>query len=263
MTLYLLTLIKILFIQIISLFGIFFVFGIVLSKLQKWTQLNYGNSIGWKGILWTAWFGTPFHEYSHVFFAKLFKHKIQEIALFRPNQETGELGYVHHSWNTRSFYQSVGNFFIGMAPMIFGSTFLVFLLYLMVPNSQEIFSSLPTSGSVVEILKNIGKAITSLFNTGNLKNGWFWLFLYLSFCIASHIAPSKADRKGVWHGLALIIITLTFINILTLLVKWDITKYIIDFSHWLSIFMAIFTYAAIISFVHFLLSSIILLPFKK
>ena len=64
------------FSQLIGVFGIFFVFGFVLSRLQRWTSSNYYRSVGWKGILWTAWLGTPIHELSHVFFAWLFRHRI-------------------------------------------------------------------------------------------------------------------------------------------------------------------------------------------
>ena len=57
-----LTLTKAVVIQITGVLGIFFVFGYVLAKLQEWTQKNYYLSVGWKGILWTDWFGTPIHE---------------------------------------------------------------------------------------------------------------------------------------------------------------------------------------------------------
>ncbi len=251
-------------VQIFGLFGLFFIFGFVLSKLQEWTQRNYARSVGWKGILWTAWFGTPFHEYGHAFFAKLFRHKIDSMALFKPNPETGELGFVNHSYNPKSFYQSIGNFFIGAAPMIFGSLILVFFLYLLVPNSSDIFGSLANNQeNFLGILKGAGNALLKLFTLENIKTWYFWIFLYMSFCVASHIAPSKADRKGLWKGLILIIISLVFINILTLLIKWDITQYILTFSEWLSILVAIFAYATIISLLHFIASYFILRPFRK
>jgi len=250
-------------IQLLGLFGIFFVFAFLLSKLQRWTQNNYSRSVGWKGILWTAWFGTPFHEYGHAVFAKIFRHKIQEIALFQPNAETGDLGYVNHSWNQKSYYQSVGNFFIGMAPMIFGSLVLVGMLYVLVPNGKEVISSLNSTQTILEFFTGIKSALLNLFAIDNLKNIWFWLFLYVSFCIASHIAPSKPDRKGMWQGFILIVISLIFINILTLLLKLDITKYVLSLAGIFSVFIGIFTYATIISFIHFLFTYLILYPLRK
>ena len=256
-------LLKILATQIIGLFGIFFVFGYILSKLQEYTQKTYFRSVGWKGILWTAWFGTPLHEYSHAFFAKLFRHKIIEMRLFKPNYQTGELGYVNHSYNQKSFYQSVGNFFIGSAPMIFGSITLVILLKFLLPNGDTVFASLTGDYSIWGMLAGVKNSVLALFSLDNLTSGWFWLFLYASFCIASHMAPSKADRKGMWYGFILIIIVLVIINILFLLIKIDITNYVLIFSKWLSIFIAIFTYATMISLTHFLISKIIFLPIKK
>lgn len=261
---FILELLKALAIQIGGLFGIFFAFGFVLSKLQEWTQQNYSRSVGWKGVLWTAWFGTPFHEYGHVFFAKIFHHKIDEIALFRPNALTGNLGHVNHSWNQKSFYQSVGNFFIGSAPMIFGSLMLTLLLYLLVPNHKEIFSALEiTNPTFLNVLQGIKNSLFNLFAKENITSGWFWLFMYLSFCLASHLAPSKPDRQGMWKGFILIIIVLVIINLLTLLIKIDITNYILTFSRWLNIFVVIFSYATIISLLHFILSYLILKPFRK
>ena len=109
--------------QLIGVLGIFFLFGWLLSIIQTWTQQKYHESVGWKGILWTAWLGTPIHEVGHMVFAKLFRHRIERVALFQPNEETGDLGSVGHSFAKYSLYQRIGNFFIGAAPLIFGSYF--------------------------------------------------------------------------------------------------------------------------------------------
>src|SRR3989338_10199174 len=129
---FLLTLFKILTIQLLAALGIFFAFGFILAKLQEKTQNNYYQTVGLKGILWTAWFGTPIHELGHVFFAKLFHHKITQISLFKPNPETGNLGHVSHTYNKYSLYQRLGNFFVGAAPMLFGSVGLIIFLYFFV-----------------------------------------------------------------------------------------------------------------------------------
>src|SRR3989339_2044244 len=136
---FLLTLTQAVAIQIAGIFGIFFAFGFVLATLQEWTQKKYHQSIGWKGILWTAWMGTPIHELGHVFFAKIFRHTINEVYLFRPNPATGNLGHVDHSYRTHSWYQRIGNFFIGAAPLIWGSAVLVAMLYFLLPNGREVF----------------------------------------------------------------------------------------------------------------------------
>lgn len=264
MTTYLLTLIKTVTIQIIGVFGIFFLLGFILSKFQEWNHKNYHRTVGWKGILWTAWIGTPIHEIGHVFFAKIFRHKIQNITIFQPNELNGNLGHVNHSYKKHSLYQKMGNFFIGAAPMIFGSMFLVIMLYFLVPNGKEILLPLTqTDLTLVSFLTSIKQTLLNLFSPENIKAWNFWLFLYISFCISSHLAPSKQDQKGMWRGFFWITILLILINMITLGVGVNITKYVLGTIHYLQIFITIFIYAGIISFLHLLLSTIILLPIKK
>ena len=93
--------------QSIGIFGIFFVLGFVLSKLTGWTQKNYYQTVGWKGILWTAWLGTPIHELSHLIFALIFLHRIDSVSIFKPNRETNQLGQVSHSYRIDSLYQKL------------------------------------------------------------------------------------------------------------------------------------------------------------
>lgn len=261
---YFLSLLRVVIIQIIGIFGIFFVFGFILARLQKWTSNLYRQTIGWKGILWTAWIGTPIHEIGHVFFSKLFRHKIEEIYIFRPNEATGNLGHVNHTYNKRSLYQRIGNFFIGAAPMIWSSVILVILLYFLVPNGKDIFAPLtnePTS--LFTILSSLGKTFTNLFTLENIKAWNFWVFLYVSFCVASHMAPSSEDLKGMWGGFFWLVLVIIIVNAMTLLFKLDITAYVLKLNQYLGIFMAIFAYALIISVLHLLVANGLLRPFRK
>ena len=261
---FILKLLEIVGIQILGLFGIFFVFGFILFKLQEKIQKKYRTTIGWKGILLTAWVGTPIHELGHVFFAKIFRHKIHKISLFEPNKQTGGLGHVEHSYNKLSLYQRIGNFFVGAAPMIFGSVILIIFLYFFVPNAKEIFIPLTNGGgSILVILNSIKDTLIHLFTWENISAWNFWIFLYISFCISAHIAPSKQDRRGMWQGFFWIILILILINAIALGLGTDISKYIISLSQFLGILIAVFTYAVIISIVHLLLISIIFFPLKK
>ncbi|OGH73190.1 MAG: hypothetical protein A2921_00365 [Candidatus Magasanikbacteria bacterium RIFCSPLOWO2_01_FULL_43_20b] len=261
---FLLTLFKILTIQLLAALGIFFAFGFILAKLQEKTQNNYYQTVGWKGILWTAWFGTPIHELGHVFFAKLFHHKITRVSLFKPNPETGNLGHVSHTYNKYSPYQRLGNFFVGAAPMLFGSVVLIILLYFLVPNAKEAFQPLATEQtSPLIVLISLKTTLLKLFSIANLSSWRFWLFLYLSFCVASHISPSEQDLKNMWRGFAWLIAVLIIVNLIALSVQINITRYIINLNRYLGLIFGIFTYATAISFIHLILSAIILKPFKK
>jgi len=264
MQIYFTTLITAVFLQIIGVLGIFFLLGFIHSKIQQWTHKNYYKTLGWKGILWTAWLGTPIHELGHAFFAKLFRHKINNITIFQPDEVSGNLGHVDHSYNTRSLYQKVGNFFVGAAPMIWGSIILTAFLYLFVPNGKDIFQPLADSnGSISGLLTQIPKTLKLFFAIENISIWNFWLFFYLSLCIASHMAPSKADQKNMWKGFLWIVIILIIINGITLVVGVDITNYVLSTNRYLGIFTAIFIYAILMSLLHWILSLFLCVLFRK
>ena len=195
---------------------------------------------------------------------KLFRHKITSISLFEPNKETGGLGHVSHQSSKYSLYQKIGNFFIGAAPMIFGSIVLVIMLYFLVPNGKEAFLPLTREQSTpLGFLISMKTTLTTLFAWVNIQAWNFWIFLYLSFCLASHIAPSKADRKGMWKGLVWLVFLLILVNILTLSLKVDITGYVLKINVYLGILTAVFIYTTIISALHFILSHLLLLKRKN
>lgn len=249
--------------QVLGLFGIFFLFGFALARLQHTTQRLYMETVGWRGILWTAWIGTPIHELGHIFFAKLFRHKIEHVSLFAPNRETGGLGHVEHSYQKSSLYQRIGNFFIGAAPLLFGGFFLVLLLSFLVPEGKDIFLSLSIDKGSLPTAEVFLTFFLTLFSPEHVQSWQFWLFLYISFAITSHMAPSKQDQRGMWHGFAWIVILLIILNGIALLVGADLSALILSTSQYGGIIIAMFLYALLISLVHFLLATLILFPLKK
>lgn len=250
--------------ELIAIFAIFFFFGYILHVLQKRTQYHYQHGLGWRSIYLTAWIGTPIHEFSHLLFIKLFRHKVTEVSLFQPDPQTGKLGHVAHSYSNTSIYQQIGLFFIGAAPLLFGSFFLMLLTYLVVPNGKEIFSILSLSNqSVVLALENIWRATVTLFSMENLRQPAFWLFLYMAFSIAAHMAPSKQDRKNMYKGLLWIVLLLVIINIVPVLLGVSLVGLAERIASWLSVTFGFFFLAMILSAAHLVLSFFILyLPAK-
>lgn len=258
MTEFLLLLFKTLAFEIAIIFGVFFLLGFLLFHIQKKTNFHYTRSIGFKGILITAWFGTPIHEISHAVTAKLFNHTIEEIHFFRPNKETGGLGHVHHAYNPRSVYQRIGNFFIGAAPLIFGAVVLLLFLYVFAPNGREVTSLLFQPFTPELLIKHIQHGIELLFSPTHLNEWQFWLFLYISFCVSSHMAPSRQDIKNMWKGFVWLIILLLFANIIPLLLNVDMITIATQIFSTLSFFIAILVYALFISLLHFAVTFILL-----
>ncbi len=250
-----LAVLKITGLQLVAVFGFFLVTGFVLSVLQTFTQKQYYQSIGWLGILWTAWIGTPIHELSHYLVAKLFFHRIDSVSLFKPNHQSGKLGEVLHSYNPRNWFQQIGNFFIGAAPLLGGVLVLWLLFIWLLPNSAEVRQAISQLQLNVASLTSIFK---TLFSSTNLHNPRFWLFIYLSFAVASHLAPSPVDQKSMWRGLVWLIALLLIINSMAELLHRPLVISVSPgFLTWL------FWYALVVSAVHALISFVIFLPFRR
>ncbi len=234
-----------------SIFGIFFVLGFVLAELEKWTLSLYRRTIGWQGILFTAWLGTPFHELSHLLMAKLFNHHIIQVAFFKPKEATGELGYVNHSYNPKSIYQNLGNFFIGAAPTLLGVPALGLITYFVLPGGKELIHTLFAQP---HILFNPEKSIfTLLAETSTQKNIHtisFWLFFYLSACISCHLAPSKPDRKTMRSGFIMVAFLLVFINLICLLLGFNTAQILGTVNTCLEMGALFFVFAIALSSVH-------------
>ena len=263
-TQFLIAILEALGLQILVLFGLFFFLGFILTILQEQTAKNYYRSVGWNGILWTAWIGTPVHELSHAFFAILFRHRVVSVKLFAPNRETGELGEVQHSYDPRSLYQVAGNFFIGAAPLIGGSCALALLAYLVLPQTGVALEPLIANvTSLPQILESSWNLLKQIFTPQSVASWQFWLCLYLSFCISSHLAPSKIDRRQMWHGFGWLIVVLILFNLVGALFQYNSTQLIFQAAGYLSILTALLLYASLVSLCHFLLSWVVLSPLRR
>jgi hypothetical protein len=209
--------------QLLYVAGPFFLIGLLLHKLEAASQGRLAQRFGWKSVLWTGWLGTPIHELSHAAMCLVFRHRIQRVALFEPDPASGRLGYVSHSYDSKSLYQVVGNFFIGVAPFVGGALVLYGLLWLFEPQAaRDALATDRLSRDVAggnlfaaaralinETLDLLARVVT-LEHLGALA---FWLFLYLVLCVGSHLAPSPADYKGAWSGGLLLLGLLLLFNI--------------------------------------------------
>ncbi|BDZ31610.1 hypothetical protein RA086_10320 [Lactiplantibacillus sp. WILCCON 0030] len=114
---------------LISLLGLPAIFAWGLTTVNRHTKANLVNRYGINSQVYLGCLGIVIHELSHLIMAVIFRHGIQSVRLLKLphlNQTNGAdddlvLGYVNHTWSQASFYQSIGNLFIGVAP-IFGCT---------------------------------------------------------------------------------------------------------------------------------------------
>ena len=212
-----------------------FVFGLLIQFISQLTFRSMERSFG-KGVYLLAWLGTPIHELGHAFFCVIFGHRISDISLFRPDPVTGTLGYVYHKWNPRNPWHVLGNFFIGVGPMVLGSAVLFGLFYFLVPGSDRVWDSIylglnnmDQSYLNYDMFKNVFdifwesalSIVKLLFTPANLSFWQFWLFLYLSVCVASNIRLSWEDFKGSLRGLGCLVLVFLLLNLVLLLVGFS------------------------------------------
>ena len=268
------------FIDLFRLFGNIIIFGFILYLLSSMTRRIFAKTLGAKTELYiTGWIGTPIHELSHALFCIIFNHKISDIKLFTTKSDT--IGYVLHSYDSRSWYQQIGNFFIGVGPIIMGTLIVYFLFLLLAPELKEnIFSvkiDYDKSAGILNIIysgiSNIFTSILNIFSniikniivSQSYKNIGFWIFIYLSISIASHMELSPADISHAWKGMLVIFAVSLIFNTLLFIIKiifnLEIPEYILLFvDKTLNIYSSLLIFSCIISLFNFLISYVILTP---
>ena len=268
------------FIDLFRLFGNIIIFGFILYLLSSMTRRIFAKTLGAKTELYiTGWIGTPIHELSHALFCIIFNHKINDIKLFTTKSDT--IGYVLHSYDSRSWYQQIGNFFIGVGPIIMGTLIVYFLFLLLAPELKEnifsvkidydksagilnmIYSGI--SNIFISILNIFSNIIKNILVSQSYKNIGFWIFIYLSISIASHMELSPADISHAWKGMLVIFAVSLIFNTLLFIIKiifnLEIPEYILLFvDKTLNIYSSLLIFSCIISLFNFLISYIILTP---
>jgi hypothetical protein len=223
--------------QMASLFAGLFIFGLLIQFVSQLTFRSLERSFGSGGVYLVAWLGTPLHELGHALFCVIFGHKIEEIQFFKPDPATGTLGYVNHRWNPRNPWHVLGNFFIGIGPMALGSAALFALFYFLVPGSPRVWDSLiagvggiatgSAAGVYFGVFRDATLSIVRLiFTCDNISVWRFWLFLYLSVCVASNIRLSWADVKGSLSGLGCIVLPFLLMNGVFLLIDYHNSSFL-------------------------------------
>ena len=171
------------------------------------------------------------------------------------------MGYVYHSWNRKSIYQNIGNFFIGAGPIIFGSVVLFSAMYFLLPNAEQAltaifgydatkFSASNIHASLNDVLHYALTLVGVIFSPANFTSYKFWIFLYISMCISAHMGLSLPDLKGMWLGFIFILLISFILNAAALAIKIDISNYTMTINHQAGILAAILIFATILSLIN-------------
>lgn len=116
-----------------------------LSLLSHRNKELISEDFGFMAQYYVGSFGVITHEISHALMALIFGQKItafHPLINLKTHPDTDRLGYVSREWNSNSWYQNLGNLFIGIAP-IFGCTVILYLiLRFTMPNMYNLIMSL-------------------------------------------------------------------------------------------------------------------------
>ena len=209
-----------LFVQIIFTAGTVGLFGMFISFCNRCFYDSIGKSaffiVRISGII-----GTPIHELSHAFMCILFGHRITDIKIYNFKMRSRTLGYVEHTYCRKNLYHQIGNFFIGVSPIVFGGLFVTLLVSILTPGLYNALISegldvmnVSLKSFVVEIPKSIGTALAAVFSPKNLVNWRWWICMIFSVAISIHMEISSSDIKGGLKGLAAISVVLLVLNLI-------------------------------------------------
>lgn len=250
------SLLKITVIEMAYMIGLLLAAGLILGLFERLSNTLMQRSFGKRGILATAWLGTPIHELGHATMCVLFRHRITRVKLLNINSENGVLGYVEHSYNPNSLYQNIGNLFIGLGPIFSGMAAIIISMYFLIPKSFNVFKGYVLNGiqsdkidsSLVLVVLNAGgNLIKSIFTYKNLSNLNFWIFIIIAICVSSHIALSRADIKGAERGFLTLFILILLLNTLLRYFSLSTAHYIIQLGRYNAHFIAFLMLALIFS----------------
>jgi hypothetical protein len=257
--------------QLLLFFGPVLTFTLLMTLLSQAIEKTAVNLLGLKGYLYIfAWLGTAFHELSHALFALLFGHQIVEIKLFKPDKETGSLGYVNHRYNPRNWYHQLGNFFIGIGPVIVGTAVLFLLFYLLfdigfidLPKFQLDSNTLQTSEGLKAQFQLAIQSLLFLFTEvfrGPQSSWWrIALLLYGLLAIGSSITLSGSDVKTAFIGFLMIVVLLLVFSLATGWIQGfahELTRII---SGFISLFSSIMLTALLVNLIMLLLLGLLLM----
>lgn len=149
------------------------------------------------------------HEMGHLIFAIIFTQKVHEVKLLSFRTGT-TLGYVKMSKvptnsKIRKFYQNMGDFFIGFAPIIVGSGLFAIIFRLLKPEiSKNLWEFSLNSSNGIAFLKQ-------LFTMDIYKYLFSFdiiLIIIILFMVASLVNLSEPDWKCGLNGLNYFVIFL-------------------------------------------------------
>ncbi len=211
--------------QILNFIVLIYLCGYIISILNKLFYKLVKNKI----VMYaTGIVGTTIHELSHAIMCKIFFHKIVDMKLYQIDEKNNTLGYVTHTYNPKNMYQLLGCYFIGIAPIICGSTIILFALKFFLPNTFmelneyiDTWSIIQSNGMSADLfiyfLDTIIGIFTSIISEISYTNLSI-IFIIIVLCVALHMNSSKEDIKNSFKSIPLFIGIIILVNLVVVLI---------------------------------------------
>ena len=164
--------------------------------------------------------GTPVHELSHLFFALLFGYRIDEVCLYRrirtARKHGGTLGYVRMHFDRtgplQSFRRDIGQFFIGIGPLLLPPA-LLFALGRLLPSGLRALPAAFRHGPeyFFKVLQQLdGTDIIILF-----------AYLYVMISVSMNMELSRQDLHMAVKGLLALELIFFVLSAVFFLTGWQ------------------------------------------
>jgi hypothetical protein len=247
--------------QLFLLLGPSLILGLLMHYISRLVEHAVVNLVGMKAYMYgLKIIGTPVHEMGHVVFSLIFGHHITEVQLFKPDPNTGLLGYVNRTYDPDNVYQRIGNFFIGIGPIILGSLFIYLsawgLMRTEVFGTLDTFQMSPQSFGTAQafgaMLNNITaialEIFSQLFRFENLKTWQFWVFLYILVSVGTSIRLSPVDIRNAGSGFFTLVGLIFVFNLVTVWMGSFVTQVIENLSQNFSFFYGLLFFTLFLNF---------------
>jgi hypothetical protein len=216
---YLLNVAGVTLIQLFALGGPALLLIALLSWLSGYVGLFASRALGRSAYYFLfGWLGTLIHEIAHLVVALLFRHRIASFHGFTLDPYARVQGSVNTKYHAGSLYQYIGLFFIGIAPVVFGTLVIYLALFgLFHGQIAEVWRVIDRrntiSGPGASSILSSGLAFLGfVFRPQHLLDWRLYLFLYIAFAVGSSIRLSDADVTAATPGCLTFIVLLFLFN---------------------------------------------------
>ena len=241
---------------IVALFvAVTYLFGFLYKLAESLNRKYMIRSVGWTGFTILGFIGVPFHELAHLIMAVVFRYKITGVALYRPvaGRQDGVLGYVRYSERGK-WYEKLGRFFVGTAPMVFGAVLMFILIRVFFPQAFVEVTEIPDSlESLQASLREVFTGFYSAFSVSGVLGYPLLIVCITGLLICPHLGMSGADFKGTLSGTAFLLVAGVIIPLFMQFLPWFTFNQIYA---GMSVFLIYYVYALLVGLAISLLSGI-------